>query len=545
MASVAGIPVTGADAFGAGLQRGIDIQRELFVDPQRRAAADKRAQEAHDLQMQEGAQRISASQQNQARQNDAEALKLSSDQLSTIQQNHDALIDNYGGWQNVPQQEASKIGAQYRSWQDKHGQLLERARKRIDGWVSDGQTAQRDLAAGKNVDSKQLVNAIAVQTGINPKAFLDGPNGEPSEIRQAQASIARAGATGNWNEVVPAANTLLQAELRQGVGTIGKDGTPIISKEIVGFIPAQQQGEGPDAGGEVFPVLRVKTRGHPDGYTAPVTKDRTSDPDDPPITISVGKLIDRLQHVGTLVETLNHPGVRGDIEKGLKETGDELDSNLQAWAQLPPSKFQQQKTLEGIKATGRENVALIRGDTATNVAGITAGSREAVAETAAASRENVAGIRNEGGIARETIRQNATSSRAANSEAGKNARAANAPAGRSGAAQKLTQAQQGAMVEGEARKNGIFKTKDGWRQWKATGEGKGYYTELSPESNDKLAEIKDRIARSASPTAPGSAGIPTGSAGGPPANLLKEGVKTTFKNGQTWTLKNGQPAQVQ
>ena len=30
----------------------------------------------------------------------------------------------------------------------------------------------------------------------------------------------------------------------------------------------------------------------------------------------------------------------------------------------------------------------------------------------------------------------------------------------------------------------------------------------------------------------------------PPASLLKEGVHTTFKNGQTWTLQNGQPVQV-
>jgi hypothetical protein len=30
----------------------------------------------------------------------------------------------------------------------------------------------------------------------------------------------------------------------------------------------------------------------------------------------------------------------------------------------------------------------------------------------------------------------------------------------------------------------------------------------------------------------------------PPASLLKEGVNTTFANGQTWTLRNGQPVQV-
>jgi hypothetical protein len=41
------------------------------------------------------------------------------------------------------------------------------------------------------------------------------------------------------------------------------------------------------------------------------------------------------------------------------------------------------------------------------------------------------------------------------------------------------------------------------------------------------------------PTKPAAA--PTSS---PPVNLLKEGVETSFKNGQTWTLKNGKPVQV-
>jgi hypothetical protein len=48
----------------------------------------------------------------------------------------------------------------------------------------------------------------------------------------------------------------------------------------------------------------------------------------------------------------------------------------------------------------------------------------------------------------------------------------------------------------------------------------------------------------AAPTKPGEtkpAATPTSS---PPVNLLKEGVETSFKNGQTWTLKNGKPVQV-
>ena len=38
--------------------------------------------------------------------------------------------------------------------------------------------------------------------------------------------------------------------------------------------------------------------------------------------------------------------------------------------------------------------------------------------------------------------------------------------------------------------------------------------------------------------------VPAASASVPPVNRLKEGIATTFGNGQTWTLKNGQPIQV-
>jgi hypothetical protein len=31
----------------------------------------------------------------------------------------------------------------------------------------------------------------------------------------------------------------------------------------------------------------------------------------------------------------------------------------------------------------------------------------------------------------------------------------------------------------------------------------------------------------------------------PPIGLLKEGVHTTFKNGQTWSLQGGKPVQIQ
>lgn len=50
-------------------------------------------------------------------------------------------------------------------------------------------------------------------------------------------------------------------------------------------------------------------------------------------------------------------------------------------------------------------------------------------------------------------------------------------------------------------------------------------------------------AATATPAAPAPATTPKVSA--PPASVLKEGVATKFKNGQTWTLRKGQPIQLQ
>ena len=49
---------------------------------------------------------------------------------------------------------------------------------------------------------------------------------------------------------------------------------------------------------------------------------------------------------------------------------------------------------------------------------------------------------------------------------------------------------------------------------------------------------------SAPPTAPATQPAAQPTAATPPVSALKEGVNTTFKNGQTWTLKDGAPVRV-
>jgi hypothetical protein len=78
----------------------------------------------------------------------------------------------------------------------------------------------------------------------------------------------------------------------------------------------------------------------------------------------------------------------------------------------------------------------------------------------------------------------------------------------------------------------------------------GPATPDSKMAGDQLDQLKQMVSNAIQiPALRGvagksGAGQPSG-AGAPPVNLLKEGVQTTFKNGQTWTLQGGKPVQVQ
>lgn len=498
-----------ADAAGVGIERGIGIIKGL-TGLQRQGELDARADAEHDLRMQEGAQRINASQAAQARQDDADLLRLSTDEAKNIQAEHDAAIQRHGGWDKVPPDVAASIGKRYRGWQDNHNQLMERARKRITGWVDEGRKTARELAGGKpmeQVDPKALVNAIAVNTGMDPEDFIDKP-GQPSALRQAGEQIVRAGETGNWQEVVPAANVLLKAELRQGIGTLGRDGTPIVSKEIVGFVPVQDGG-----GDEVYPVLRVKTQGHPEGYTAPVTRDRTADPDDPPITVSVSKMIDRLQHYSTLVETLNHPQVAGKVLKGMGEVGDELRSNLEAFARMPNGK---RKTTTHDTQLGNKVRQTTRYDDTGEIVGerdLEKGIDPAVEERLD-RMEKIAGINANARRELVLIQEGGKDRRAEAAEEGKDRRVTITESGRDrratarggAAGGRVTKDQLDKMVDAEAAKYGAYRKGGQWKQWKGSGEpgkGSGMWIDATPETLDKVTEIQGRLAKQTSPAAAG------------------------------------------
>jgi hypothetical protein len=69
---------------------------------------------------------------------------------------------------------------------------------------------------------------------------------------------------------------------------------------------------------------------------------------------------------------------------------------------------------------------------------------------------------------------------------------------------------------------------------------------IDPEAKTALQALDPNFVQNHPRWAPSAAGssAPSPQTQAPPTNLLKEGVNTTFKNGQTWTLRGGVPTLV-
>lgn len=226
--------------------------------------------------------------------------------------------------------------------------------------IEAGQMNIEDL---KPVD---LVRTLTVAAKRDLSDFLAGPDGAPSRVSQAGLDLVAGMETGNEALVLEAANILLEPELKRGVGEPGKDGSTITGKEIVKFIPHPQNPN------EVLPVIRVHVKredGKVGSYLAPITKNRSADPDDEVIGLDIGKAMDRAGRLITLAETLNAPGMRERVDQGMQEGGKEtrefLDIFFGVGGEKPKAKVEWKSVpaggmLVGLDEKGRQ-VGEVRG----------------------------------------------------------------------------------------------------------------------------------------------------------------------------------------
>lgn len=178
-----------------------------------------------------------------------------------------------------------------------------------------------------DVPADKLYLALANATMRDPADFMQGPDGSPSPVAKAVGDITTGMETGNEGMVNAGANVILAPELRKGVGTDSAHGGKIVGKEIVRLVPHPQNPE------LVTPVVRVYVDGGqkisgPRGphnatsyYDAPLTQNRSSDPNDPVKFINLKQAMDRVGQMGMLTEVMNQPDFRKRVEEGREAAG--------------------------------------------------------------------------------------------------------------------------------------------------------------------------------------------------------------------------------
>lgn len=190
----------------------------------------------------------------------------------------------------------------------------------------------------KDLSPADLYDAIHVQTRRDP-ADLIGKDGKPSKVSAAVTDIVDGLQYGNEGAVLRGANVLFEPELKVGVGELSPHGGTIVGKQIVKLIP------NPNDPGKFMPVLKVFVRrgaqstgdtaradhvaeeGAPPGatgyYLAPMTKNRSSDPEDPPESIDIQRAMDYAGQMQTLSTALAHPEIASKLESAAKSRGND------------------------------------------------------------------------------------------------------------------------------------------------------------------------------------------------------------------------------
>lgn len=119
----------------------------------------------------------------------------------------------------------------------------------------------------------------------------------------------------NWGLVTQSMNTLLRPKLMRSWGAPSAHGGNIDHTEVIGLDPT------PDNPNMVVPRLRVYTtltdeNGQNLYYDAPMTKNGTADPNDPPQAIDVQHGMDWLGNLGITMQAVQNPQVAGLFTDG-------------------------------------------------------------------------------------------------------------------------------------------------------------------------------------------------------------------------------------
>lgn len=278
-------------------------------------------------------------------------LKAITDQLEGLRAEGEGYATQYGG--KVPDEIAGPYSQRVREVTGARDSIL---RKRYEPIIKKREQERADLSsrlqAGQlnitDVPDDDLFRALSTATRRDLRDLMSGPDGTPSKVHQAVTDVMTGLQTKNEGMLLAGANVLLEPELKVGVGEASPHGGKILGKQIVKLIPD------PNDPGKFMPVVKVYVgkkaasagdvsradnvqaeEGAPKGatgyYLAPITKNRSSDPDDEVHSIDLGRAMDYAGQMQTLATVLDHPEVRAKVMRAMDARGGQPDDFLSAF----------------------------------------------------------------------------------------------------------------------------------------------------------------------------------------------------------------------
>lgn len=194
----------------------------------------------------------------------------------------------------------------------RNAEALGRVRQESLNYFSRLQTGQTDLNSTSPGD---LYMHFTAATGMRPEE-LPKVQGFVNDV---QAGME----TGNQGLLLQGINGLMAPQLKKGLGGPSPHGGTIVRKEIIGLDPARDA-SGQDHPDKFIPRLRVYVKtddGQTKYYDAPVTKNRSTDPNDPVVAVGIGDAMDWMGNLGVLAAATTHPEIAAKLEEGSRQAG--------------------------------------------------------------------------------------------------------------------------------------------------------------------------------------------------------------------------------
>jgi hypothetical protein len=362
-------------AIAQGLESGFQMGRQVDAD---RAAKEQRAfenarQTAADARAQQAADMLQTHN----------ALAASKERLGMLATEGAGLAQQYGGdVSKIPVDVQTEYAGRAAAARRGHEELLNKLAPVAQDWRQSAQDDASKMSTGQldPLDPKyppaQLVHTLTATARRPLQDFM--PQGDrPAPVTQMVNDFRTGLQTGNEGMTLKALNGLFAPELKTGVGQPSPHGGVIVGKQVVKLLPAPSDPNNPNDpnAGKVTPVLRVFVRegpssdagvaetrqmanieqqryGAPPGatghYDAPVTQNRSTDPNDPIAHISMEDAMNRIGQMETLVSGLSDPALRAKVDQGLKDAGTAPDAFLQALYSIGGKMPTKQETYENV-----------------------------------------------------------------------------------------------------------------------------------------------------------------------------------------------------